>query len=57
MLFGLTNAPMSFMMLMDIILHPYLEKFVVGFLDHILVYSKTRKEHKEHLHLVFELLR
>ena len=55
--FGLTNAPASFMMLMDTVLRPYLGKFVVVFLYDILVYSKTRKEHKEHLRLVFELLR
>lgn len=55
--FGLTNAPAWFMMLMDIVLHPYLGKFVVVFLDDILVYSKTHKEHKGHLHLVFKLLR
>ena len=55
--FGLTNAPASFMMLMDTVLHPYLGKFVVVFLDDILVYSKTRKKHKEHLRSVFELLR
>ena len=55
--FGLTNAPASFMTLMDTVLHPYLGKFVVVFLDDILVYSKTRKEHKEHLCSVFKLLR
>lgn len=42
---------------MDTVLHPYLGKFVVVFLDDILVLSTTRKEHKEHLRLVFELLR
>ena len=45
------------MTLMDTVLRPYLRKFVVVFLDDILVYSKTRKEHKEHLCSVFELLR
>ena len=55
--FGLTNAPALFMTLMDTVLHPYLGKFVVVFLDDILVYSKTHKEHKEHLRSVFELLR
>ena len=55
--FGLTNAPTLFMMLMDTILCPYLGKFIIVFLDDKLVYNKTRKEYKEHLHLVFELLR
>ena len=56
MSFGLTNAPALFMTLMDTVLHPYLEKFIVVFLDDILMYSKSCKEHKEHLRLVFELL-
>ena len=55
--FGLTDAPTSFMMLMDTVLCPYFGKFVVVFLDDILVYSRTHKEHKGHLHLVLELLR
>ena len=55
--FGLTNALALFMTLMDTLLHPYLGKFIVVFLDDILVYSKTRKEHTKHLHSVFELLR
>ena len=54
--FVLTNAPTSFMTLMDTVLRPYLGKFVVVFMDDILVYSKTCKEHTEHLRLVFELL-
>ena len=54
--FGLTNALALFMTLMDTVLRPYLGEFVVVFLDDILVYSKTRKEHTEHLCLVFELL-
>ena len=55
--FGLTNAPTLFMTLMDIVLHLYLGKIVLVFLDDILMYSKTHKEHKEHLRLMFELLR
>ena len=55
--FGLTNAPASFMTLMDTVLHPYLGKFVVVFLDNIHMDSKSCKEHKEHLCLVFELCR
>ena len=54
--FGLTNALASFMMLMDTVLRPYLEKFIVVFLDDTLVYSKTRKEHTKHLCSMFELL-
>ena len=54
--FGLTNAPTLFMMLMNIVLRPYLEKFVVVLLDDILVYNKTCKEHSQHLRSVFELL-
>ena len=55
--FGLINTLVLFMTLMDTMLHPYLGKFVVVFLDDILVYTKTRKEHKEHLRSVFKLLR
>ena len=55
--FGLTNAPATFITQMDSTLHPYLRKFVVDFLDDILVYSRFKKEHQEHLCKVFELLR
>ena len=55
--FGLTNAPATFMTLMDSVLRPYLGKFVVVFLDDILIYSKTESEHLEHLRLVFDKLR
>nr|GEX10700.1 retrotransposon protein, putative, Ty3-gypsy subclass [Tanacetum cinerariifolium] len=48
--FGLTNAPAIFMDLMNRIFHEYLDKFVIVFIDNILVYSKTKKEHEEHLH-------
>jgi transposase InsO family protein len=55
--FGLTNAPPTFMQLMNETFHEYLDKFVVVYLDDILVYSKTREEHDEHLRLVLERLK
>ncbi|GJU78430.1 putative reverse transcriptase domain-containing protein [Tanacetum coccineum] len=55
--FGLTNAPAVFMDLMNRVCRPYLDKFVIMFIDDILIYSKTRDEHVEHLRLVLELLR
>nr|GEW31358.1 putative reverse transcriptase domain-containing protein [Tanacetum cinerariifolium] len=55
--FGLTNAPAVFMDLMNRICKPYLDKFVIVFIDDILVYSKSKDEHKVHLRLVLELLK
>ena len=55
--FGLTNAPATFMSFMHEVLQPYLDKFVVVFLDDILIYSKDEKEHLQHLALVLQKLR
>ncbi|WZZ15423.1 hypothetical protein YC2023_108512 [Brassica napus] len=55
--FGLTNAPAAFMRLMNEVFHDYLDKFVIIFIDDILVYSRSKEEHKEHLRLVMERLR
>nr|GEX04735.1 putative reverse transcriptase domain-containing protein [Tanacetum cinerariifolium] len=55
--FGLTNAPVVFMDLMNRVCKPYLDKFVIFFIDDILVYSKDEKEHKEHFKAILELLK
>jgi hypothetical protein len=52
MSYGLTNAPAYYMDLMNIDFMEYLEKFVVVFIDGVLVYSKSEEEHEEHLYLV-----
>ena len=57
MSFVLTNAPAYFMNLMNKILMNYLDKFVVVFIDDILIYSKTEEEHAEHLYTVLETLK
>ena len=57
MSFGLTNAPAHFMYLMNSVFMPELDKFVVVFIDDILIYSKTKKEHAEHLRIVLTRLR
>lgn len=55
--FGLTNAPAAFMNLVNDILRPFIDKFVSAYLDDILIYSKTKAEHVQHLRQVFEKLR
>ena len=55
--FGLTNAPAVFMDLMNRVFHPYLDKFVIVFIDDILVYSKNDDEHAAHLRIVLQTLR
>jgi hypothetical protein len=55
--FGMTNAPTSFMCLMNNILGKCLDKFVIVFIDDILIYSKDEKEHEEHLRIVLQILR
>ncbi|GJX73357.1 putative reverse transcriptase domain-containing protein [Tanacetum coccineum] len=55
--FGLTNAPTIFMDLMNRVCRPYLDRFVIVFIDDILIYSKTQEEHVEHFRLVLELLK
>ncbi|GJR43516.1 putative reverse transcriptase domain-containing protein [Tanacetum coccineum] len=55
--FGLTNAPAVFMDLMNRVCKPYLDKFVIVFIDDILIYSKDEREHEEHLKTILELLK
>nr|GEY83928.1 hypothetical protein [Tanacetum cinerariifolium] len=55
--FRLTNAPAVFMDLMNLVCKPYLDKFIIVFIDDILIYSKDEKEHEEHLKEILELLK
>ena len=55
--FGVTNAPAVFMDYMNRIFRPFLDKFIVVFIDDILIYSRTQEEHTKHLRLVLGVLR
>ncbi|GJV25176.1 putative reverse transcriptase domain-containing protein [Tanacetum coccineum] len=55
--FGLTNAPAVFIDLMNRVCKPYLDKFVIVFIDDILIYSKSKEEHEEHLKVILGLLK
>ncbi|GKD92120.1 putative reverse transcriptase domain-containing protein, partial [Tanacetum coccineum] len=55
--FGLTNASVIFINLMNQVCKPYLDKLMIVFIDEILIYSKNKKEHEEHLRLILRLLK
>ncbi|GKE29156.1 putative reverse transcriptase domain-containing protein [Tanacetum coccineum] len=55
--FGLTNEPVVFMDLINLVCKPYLDKFVIVFIDDILIYSRNKEEHANHLRIILELLK
>jgi len=55
--FGLTNGLATFLCLMNSVLHPYLDNFVIVFIDAILIYYKNEEEHAEHQETMLKLLR
>ena len=55
--FGLTNAPAVFMVLMNRVFRPYLDQFIIVFIDDILIYSKTKEEHEEHVRIALQTLK
>jgi len=57
MLFGLMNAPVAFIDLMNLVFKEYLDQFVIVFINDILVYSRSLEEHKRHLRMVLQTLR
>jgi hypothetical protein len=56
-LFGLSNTPIVFMCLMNGVFRDYVDKFVIVFLDEIMVYSKSEEEHEKHMRMVLQVLR
>ena len=56
MLFGLTNAPAAFIDLMNRVFQLYLDQFVIVFIDNILIYSKNKEKHENHLRIVLQIL-
>ena len=57
MSFGLKNTPAAFMDIMNRVFKKYLDKFVIVFIDDILIYSKNEEDHAEHLRIILEILR
>ena len=55
--FGLTDASTTFMDLMNRVFQPYLDQFLMVFIDDILIYSQSEVEHEDHLRIVLQLLR
>ena len=55
--FGLTNAPTAFMNLMNRIFQPYLDQFVIVFIDDILIYSGSKEDHEEHMRVILQIMR
>ena len=55
--FGLTNAPVAFMSLMNSVFQPYLDKFVIIFIDDIQIYSRSKQEHQQYLKAMLQTLR
>ena len=55
--FGLKNAPATFMDLIHRVFQPYVDQFVMVFVDDILIYSRSEEEHEDHLRIVLQLLR
>ena len=55
--FRLTNAPAAFMDLMHRVFQPYIDQFIVVFVDDILVFSQSKEEHEDHLRVILQILR